>query len=309
MSKSPRVAPPARALAAFAAALGAAPTSAAAAPCTPAQAAGARAPVTIVEATPDEPAVEFLVAGRRYRVLVVQELGDGGGGSVDPASIAVTGPPGLPLEPGTSDGRARYDFTPTAVGPLQLGVSWQLVLRDATGGRCELSANVERLVKAAGPVRVGPGRFRPGGQDNDIWVLPIVAPPLVRTDPVTIALRFRLGSTAPPPAGGPAVTTRVRVDERGRFTSGRPLRFRLFEVDVTSLLDPAARERPRTAYVRVYARNLPTVGGVVRFAFSLEVRQGGERVGGMRSGAVCRRVQLPGHSVTRCTHPGLAPRP
>jgi hypothetical protein len=50
-------------------------------------------------------------------------------------------------------------------------------------------------------------------------------------------------------------------------------------------------------------------GTQLRFGFSVELRQGGRRVGGMRSGVVCNRVQFGGHSEPRCSHPGFAARP
>jgi hypothetical protein len=51
-----------------------------------------------------------------------------------------------------------------------------------------------------------------------------------------------------------------------------------------------------------------------RFGFSVEVRQGGKRIAGMRSGAICHdRLFRRSDGATRhratCRHPGFAARP
>jgi hypothetical protein len=55
-------------------------------------------------------------------------------------------------------------------------------------------------------------------------------------------------------------------------------------------------------------------GDAIRFGFSVEVRQGGRAIAGMRSGAICRdRFFHRSDGATRhratCRHPGFAQRP
>src|SRR4051812_910364 len=104
--------------------LAAAGTASAARPCTASELEGSRAPAQLRDQgldTQDEP----LIAGDRYRIVVVRELAisDSGAQPVD-SSIRVTTPNGPPLAPTTEDGRPAYDFTPAAAGKVRVTVSW-----------------------------------------------------------------------------------------------------------------------------------------------------------------------------------------
>jgi hypothetical protein len=50
-------------------------------------------------------------------------------------------------------------------------------------------------------------------------------------------------------------------------------------------------------------------GRPLLFAFSIEAIQNGRRIGGMRSGAKCRRKQFSGHSAVKCSPVGLKQQP
>src|SRR3954447_23128747 len=93
--------------------LAAAGTASAARPCTASELEGSRAPAQLRDQgldTQDEP----LIAGDRYRIVVVRELAisDSRGEQPVDSIIRVTTPNGPPLTPTTEDGRPAYDFTP-----------------------------------------------------------------------------------------------------------------------------------------------------------------------------------------------------
>jgi hypothetical protein len=166
-------------------------------------------------------------------------------------------------------------------------------------------------VKALELARAGRARFFQPRQESSTWVLPVVAPELTKPGVVTALLRVRKGVSAPPSAAAPAVVTRMRVDQRGNWSSGRERRFGAFTVDNEGyfLGGPPVDPPPRTVYFQVFVFGNVPFGKIVRFGFSIELRHDGQVIGGMRSGAACRRVQLPGHSVMRCTAPGFARHP
>jgi hypothetical protein len=284
------------------------PGWAAAAPCSPADAEGARAPVMLEERTGGP--VDVLLVGRRYRAIVVQELGIGDGGQPLPETIVVTPPPGVALAPGTDDGRPVYDFSPVEAGTLALGVAWSLELHG--GGTCELTGTVSRPVVAPGLVRTGQGRVYRKGRDSDSWALPIVAPEVALEGPVTVAIRLRTGTTTPPPARGPvSATLRLDVDGDGDFRTPNRRTFRdvIFEPATYVLGDISAPSRERTAFLNVLVRVKQDWSARVRVGFSVEVRHGGTVVGGWRAGAVCRRTQVGPSSAMRCRHVSLQQRP
>jgi hypothetical protein len=282
------------------------PGWAVAAPCSPADAEGARTPVLLER---DGGPVDTLLVGQRYRAIVVQELGIADGGSPVDGSVVVTPPAGVVLQPGTADGRPVYDFSPVAAGTFALGVAWTIELR--SGGTCELAGTVSRPVVAPGLVRTGKGRVYRKDRNNDSWALPILAPDVSAAGPVTLAIRLRTGTTTPPLTRGPATVLTVRVAEDGDFRLGARRTFRdlAFETASYPMGDISAPSRERTAYLNVLVRNKQDWNARVRVGFSVEVRHGGKVVGGWRAGAVCRRVQLRGSSAMRCEHVTFAQHP
>jgi hypothetical protein len=118
---------------------------------------------------------------------------------------------------------------------------------------------------------------------------------------VTAILRVRRGVAVPPPASGGAAA------QRG-FNPLRPSSPNVVYYGALKLHFGIDTDRDR-ALVRVDPDGNFPRGSLLRFGFSVELRQGGRRVGGMRSGVVCKRVQIGGASQPRCSHPGFAPRP
>src|SRR6476661_247681 len=108
---------------AVAAAAPGSPAGAAPRACTPQDLEGTRAPAMLRDHgldTQDGP----LVAGTRYRVVVVQELAIGDNSHPVDGSIAVTAPNGPALAPASENDRPAYDFTPAGAGTQRLVVSW-----------------------------------------------------------------------------------------------------------------------------------------------------------------------------------------
>src|SRR3954464_13702459 len=89
--------------------------------CTAQDLEGTRAPAMLRDHgldTQDGP----LVAGTKYRVVVIQELAIGDNPRPVDGSISVSAPNGPPLEQTTEDERPAYDFTPTQEGKVTLVV-------------------------------------------------------------------------------------------------------------------------------------------------------------------------------------------
>jgi hypothetical protein len=117
---------------------------------------------------------------------------------------------------------------------------------------------------------------------------------------VTIVLRARRGTTRPPAPSGPAL---------GRFTF-RPTGRGDFEArSATRRLARTFQADTSGDGVEIFAYPNIAFGRTLRFAFSMEVLQDGKRIGGLRSGASCRRVQLRQRSVVRCKPVGLKRQP
>jgi hypothetical protein len=113
-------------------------------------------------------------------------------------------------------------------------------------------------------------------------------------------VRARRGATKPPAPRGSALT---------RYT---------FEPNGSGGFVGRGRDRElrRTFYVtqegagvKIYPYGNIAFGHTLRFAFSIEVTQGGKRLGGLSSGARCRRIQFRGHSAVKCKRVGLHHRP
>jgi hypothetical protein len=287
------------AAAATAAMLGSPASGAASRQCTSDDLAGTRAPAMLddhgLDTQPDP-----LIVGTRYRVVVVQELAIGDNGRPVDGSISITAPNGPALAPTSENDRPAYDFVPEQAGSVRLVVSWEEeVGSPGSGDVCSASQTFDIPVVAPTKPRIE-GRFSRGPHTFDSYFLLKLRGKRPQ-DPakVTVTLRGRRGSTKPPPARGRGLGRFVFTPGFGHFATSSndrrlPHTFSAFTVGGGVRIDPY---------------NNIAFGRTLRFAFSLEVTQRGKRLGGMRSGAVCRRIQFPGHSAVKCRAVGfrLAP--
>ena len=287
-------------LAALAAALAPASAGAASRACTSSDLAGTRAPAMLRDHgldTQDGP----LVAGTRYRVVVVQELAIGDNGRPVDGSVAVSAPNGPELTSTTEDGRPAYDFTPGVAGTQRLVVSWDEEVGDSgSGDVCSASQSFDIPVLAPTVPKVRTSFSRGGSAFGSSFVLKLAGKKPQDPGKVTVVLRARRGTTKPPAPRGRAL---------GRFTF-TPTGDGGFESRAVT------RQLKRTFYadttgagVRIYPYPNIAFGRTLRFAFSLEVLQNGRTIGGMRSGAMCKRIQFTGHSAVKCRAVRLAQRP
>jgi hypothetical protein len=244
---------------------------------------------------------ESLVAGTRYRVVVVQELAIGDNGRPVDGSISVSAPNGPSLKQGTEDDRPVYDFTPTKAGKVTLVVSWEEEVGDSgSGDICSASQSFDLpVLEPTAPRLVG--AFHPGPRTfESSFTLRLKGKRPQDPAKVSIVLRARRGTTKPPAPTGPAFARYTFTPTGdGHFSaSARTRRLqRTFQADQSG------------AGVRIYPYGNIAFGTTLRFAFSLEVLQHGRRLGGMRSGATCRRIQFRGHSAVKCHAVGLTHRP
>ena len=268
--------------------------------CTAEDLEGVRAPTQLGDGaldTHDEP----LVAGTRYRVVVVQERAIGDRSHPVDGSIAVSAPNGPPLESTMEGRRPAYDFTPAQAGTVRLVVTWeQEVGPPGSGDVCSAAQTFDLSVLEPTAPEVE-GRFRRGArtfESSFILRLRGTAP----QDPakVSVILRARRGTTRPPAPRGPAFA---------RFTFTPSGRGHLEGSSLTRGFGRAFYVIQRRNGLLIYPyENIP-FGRTLRFAFSIEVTQDGRRIGGVRSGASCRRIQFPGHSAVKCRAVGLKQRP
>lgn len=266
-------------------------------PCSADDLAGARIPAVIGDFgldTLDEP----LVTGARYRIVVVRERGIGDRSAPVEESIAISAPDGPPLRRGTADGRPFYDLVPPRRGTLRLVVSW--VAERSDGGRCSAVRTVELTVVDAARARPRGSFSRGRGRKSSAFTLRLRSGKPQDMARVEVILRARRGTTRPPaPRGRALARFRFEPTGDGSFTTSSRIRglARAFFTDAIG------------GTLTIYPEpNIP-FGRPTRFAFSLEVRQGGRRVGGMRAGASCRRIQHTSYSVVRCHPVGLRQRP
>lgn len=280
------------ALAALAALAPATRAGAAAAPaCTSSDLEGSRAPAMLRDHgldTQDGP----LVAGTRYRVVVVQELAIGDNASPVDGSITVTAPGGPRLTPKTANGRPVYDFVPSGGGSVRLVVSWQdEVGSPGSGDVCSATQSFDLPAVAPAPARVRAAfsRGRPGFESAFTVRLRGKRPQVM--DKVTMTLRARAGTTSPPRPRG-AAFARFTFEPTGDGHFANHPR--------TRRLGHAFYADAGGSQVRIYPYPNIAFGHALRFAVSLDVRQSGRRIGGLRAGAECHRVQFTGHSAVKC---------
>jgi hypothetical protein len=276
--------------------------SAGAAPraCTDRDLEGTRAPAMLRDHgldTQDGP----LVAGTKYRVVVVQELAIGDNGQPVDGSIVVTAPSGPPLDQKTADRRPVYDFTPTKAGKVTLVVDWdEEVGSPGSGDICHASQSFDiPVLEPTKPTLVG--RFNPGPRTlGSSFTLRLKGKKPQDPAKVSVVVRTRRGTTKPPAASGPALARfSFKPSGSGGFVgrAGSRKLSRTLQVDQEG------------AGVRIFPYPNIAFGSTLRFAFSIEVLQGGKRLGGMRSGATCRRIQFRQHSAVKCKPVGLQHRP
>jgi hypothetical protein len=312
------------------------PTSLAAAaqdlpPCTAEQMAGTRQgnPLVILDATeegfPDlnNDSLATLVAGGRYAVVVdtsraTREATPTDGSSVPvQGSVQITAPAGVGLTRTGDKYTEAYSFTAPAPGPLRFQATWQQEVSGPPRSSdptvtCSAAAALDVLAVARKPVLTS-ARFHADHGIGGAWFEALV---VNQTPPdqgrVTAVLRVRPGVASAPAATGRATKSLTfnSVDlgvccPLATYVRA-PLRLR-FEVD------SAAGGARVVVTPGIDGLTFP-VGRQLRFGFSLELRQAGHRVGGMRSGAVCTRIQISNrrqgrHTEMRCDHPGFAARP
>jgi hypothetical protein len=299
-------------------------------PCTAEQMAGTRQGIPLmindatVEGFPDlnNDTLATLIAGGRYGAVVdtsraTRERTDTDGPSAPvEGSVRITAPAGVALTRTGDKYTEAYLFTAPGPGPLRFQATWQ---QEVSGSRssdptvtCSAAAALDVITVARKPVLTS-ARFHADHGIGGAWFEALV---LNQTPPdrgrVTAVLRVRPGVASAPAATGRAtksltfnsvdlgvccpLTTYVRA----------PLRLR-FEVE------SGAGGARVVVTPGIDGLTFP-VGKQLRFGFSLELRQAGHRVGGMRSGAVCTRVQISNrrqgrHTEMRCDHPGFAARP
>jgi hypothetical protein len=285
---------------ASAAALAAGPAAAAPRACTPDDLAGSRAPAMLRDQGLDTQD-EALVAGTKYRVVVVQELAIGDNAQPVDGSISITAPSGPSLQQKTADDRPVYDFTPTKAGKVTLVVNWEdEVGSPGSGDICAASQSFD-LPVVEPTVPTLDGRFHPGPRTfESSFTMRLKGKKPQDPAKVLVLLRARRGTTKPPSPNGSVFA---------RFA---------FKPNGFGGFDASGRDRQlrRTFYatqegagVRIYPYGNIAFGRTLSFAFSIEVTQHGRRLGGMRSGATCHRIQFSGHSAVRCKPVGLKQSP
>jgi hypothetical protein len=267
--------------------------------CTPTDLSGTRTPIEIAEDTPDQDTASTLAAGKPYVAVVVPEQaisGDGGRNTaMRDGSARVTGPPGLVISErdDANSGRHVFAFTPMTEGTLHLDLAWVLDIDKGrpTADACGATAALDLPVRAKELITTKASFARLSGNDSRVagynlaFVLPprngLAAKDARDTSPVTVLIRLRRGTTTPPrPTGKATYKVTYHYDSRAEF-----------------LQTPG--QGPN--YVAKYFSNITwdsngvQIGcnpnaprGGLRYAASVEVRQGGKRIGGMRGGGVCK---------------------
>ena len=269
----------------------------AARPCTADELRDTRTPADLGDINIESAAAdkdEPLVVGTRYRIVVVREYAIGNNVQPVDSTITVTAPNGPALQPTTENGRPAYDFTPTAAGTVRVTVSWDDEVGYQSGQYCSASQTFDIPVLAP-TLPTFKGTFsRP-----NLFRFKLFGKEPQDPGKVTVLLRAKRGTTRPPAPRGRALKSFVFKPGFGKYstTSGFGRMRRTFTADTIG------------NGIEIYPEvNIP-FGKTLRYAFSLEVVHGGKRLGGMRAGAKCHRVQLTGHSVVRCKAVGLKQSP
>jgi hypothetical protein len=227
-------------------------------------------------------------------------------GFVVAETIRVTGPGGqLPTASGGAE--PSFDLVTGAPGALPITISWEQQLVDANGQptdtRCSGSGGAVLTVRDPRPVRV---LTEAGRRAFALTVRPAAVLPR-STRPVTYEIRVRRGH---------AVAPSLRTPALARFTYGslvlgpalHSVERQVRGVGTFRVLRGIRGGTSRGRVVLEPSRISP--GQTRRFGFSVRVTQGGEVVGGMRGGVVCRGVRVSaGRRDLRCTRSGFASAP
>lgn len=242
-----------------------------------------------------------LVAGTRYRVVAVQELAIGDNARPVDGSVSISAPAGPALSAADEDGRPAYDFRPARAGKVTLVVSWQEEVGDyGSGDICQASQPFDLpVLEPTAPSLVG--RFHRGSSAfGSSFTLGLKGKRPQDPAKVTVLLRARRGSLDAPAPRGPAFARYTFEPTGSGGFVGR---------GATRALRHTFYSDLHGGGVRIYPYPNIAFGRPLRFAFSLEVLQHGKRVGGMSSGAQCRRIQFRGHSAVKCKAVGLKQAP
>jgi hypothetical protein len=265
-----------------------------------------------------------LAVGHAYILHTNSETG-ANGWQLKQGSVRATGPPDVPLtDVGVSPG-INFRFTPTRIGVLRFVVTWQLEGPIYPNPTCTASATVDLSVATAGHasvsgVRFVRARFRLNRRTFEVdqpadWLTLTVKPgrkPLDLAN-VTILVRIRKGRAKPPaPRGRAAARFVIRTLANGTFGQSEG------GADFDSLnsgVDLSDLARGRGVSLRFNPGAFQN--RTLRFGISIEVLQGSRRIGGLRSGLICRvrhktfhvgANTVPRRGVT-CAHPGFRARP
>jgi hypothetical protein len=266
-----------------------------------------------------------LVAGRKYRVERVIELALGRYPESSPyrqsnakeGSIVVTAPAGVTLRelPETSGFRGGYEFTAPRAQSLTLTVTWIQELQADSGssaGECQATGTITLPIFTLKLARVSLVRYvrhrifsvaRGQFAVSDDFFQLAVTPAAEPRDPapIYVVLRVRRGRARAPSATGP-VFRRVRLDRLHTINTAG------MSVDSDFVDGPNDTSRPA---LTVGLGGSVREGRTVRFGFSIEITQRGRRLGGMRSGAICR-IRFSSRANRRfraCTPVGFAKHP
>jgi hypothetical protein len=268
--------------------------------CTPTDLSGTRTPFEVAADNADQTTADALALGKPYVVILVQELAisreSGRNTGMRDGSARVTGPPGLAIgeRDDANSGRHVFAFTPTTEGTLHFDLAWVLEIDKGrpTADACAASDVLDVPVRAKQRITTK-ASFLASPRANDARVpgynLDLLLPPrnglsfkdARDTSPVTVLIRLRRGTTtAPKPTGKATYKLTYRYDSDSEFLK-------------------ISGQGPN--YVAKYFSNITwdshsvQVGcnpnaprGGVRFAVSVDVRQGGQSVGGMRGGGICK---------------------
>jgi hypothetical protein len=292
-------------------------SAAAAAPgeraCTPAEIASGDAPAFVTSRassySSDSPALRRVAARRPYAIVVdpYRFESDRSANYVESGSVTVTPPPGLDLSAfSRSEDVSAATFTaPAKATTLAFRLGFVIQLLDGPAeDSCRADVAFPVPVDAGLPLK-GTATVRTPADDNTRFFLHLKPQKPVDPRPVTIALRLAENAATPPrPHGKPLRSYTVHPLRhplpKGGYVNGRRIIFAVsggpngsFDVEVSPSISR---------------------GTSIRFGFSVEVRQGGKAIAGMRSGAICKdRLFRRSDGATRhratCRHPGFAAKP
>lgn len=268
--------------------------------CTPTDLAGTTTPIEIAEDTPDQNSAAVLALGKPYVAVVLPEqaISRDSGRNTDlrSGSARVTGPSGLVIteRDDNDSGRHVFAFAPVTEGTLHLDLAWVLDIDKGrpTADACAATAALDLPVRAKQRITTKASFLgsppsngsRLAGYYLD-FMLParngLTAKDARDTSPVTVLVRLRRGTTTPPkPTGRATYKVTYRYDSAAEFlnTPGQGPNY------VAKYFSNITWD---SSGVQIGCNPNAPRGGL-RYGVSVEVRQGGQRVGGMRGGGICK---------------------